>query len=172
MRRLLFLLFVSFSAVAQAHPLVGAAGRGDLAAVRCMIESGVCTEVRNGVGETALMAAVDKGHAPVVQYLLANGANVNACDDHGENTFHEAIEEGRQPILEMLIKDPRLDINAPDTYGRTPLMRFAEAGKTDWVARLLAMGATVGDTDRWGRTALDRTSDATIQRLLKARGGM
>jgi len=188
MRKMLFLLFVSFSAVAQAHPLVDAAERGDLAAVRCMIESGMCTECRNDWGETALNEAVEESQCEVVSYLLKQGANINAVDNQGENVLHEAIEEylgeskdavhwgkgkcSGSAVLDALFKDPRLDINAPDPYGRTPLMRFAQAGKVEWVDRLLKMGATVGDVDRMGRTALDRTTDPTIQKLIKARGGV
>ena len=188
MRSILFLLFVSFSAVAQAHPLVDAAQRGDMAAIRCMIESGVCPEVRNKHGETALMEACDEDRPEIVAYLLKNGADINACDYQGENAFHEAIEEflgkakrahhegggmnddASPAVLNVLMADPRLDVNAADTFGRTPLMLFAEAGKADWVARLLKIGATVGDVDRLGRTALDRSTDATVQKLLKERG--
>lgn len=187
---MLFLLFVSFSAVAQAHPLVDAAERGDLAAVRCLVESGVPVDVRNESGETALHEACDEGYPAIVEYLIKNGANVNdAGDNHGENSFHEAIEEylgdskgykhyrtsgtpDTKGVLEVILKDPRLDLNAPDPWGRTPLMRFAAANNTEYVARLLAMGASPGEVDRDGRTAMERTTDPTIQKLLKQRGGM
>ena len=165
-----------------------AAERGDLAAVRCMIESGVPVDARNSYGETALKEACDETRPEIVTYLLQAGADINAVDNKGENSFHEAIEEylgqghdylhlggGENAnyttcVLDILIKDPRLDINAADSYGRTPLMRFAQAGKADWVEKLLKMGATVGDTDRHGRTALDRTKDPTIQKMLRDRG--
>lgn len=189
MRRMLFLLFISFSAVAQAHPLVDAVERGDLAAVRCLVESGVSADSRNAAGETALNEACDEGYPAIAEYLLKNGANINETDGQGENCFHEAIEEylgfakgykhnrpGGNPdpkgVLEVLLKDPRLDLNAPDPWGRTPLMRFAAANNTEYVARLLAMGASPGEVDRDGRTAMDRTTDPTIQKLLKQRGGM
>lgn len=189
MRRMLFLLFVSFSAVAQAHPLVDAAERGDMAAVRCLVESGVPVDVRNGSGETALHEACDEGYPAIAEYLIKNGANVNETDDQGESCFHEAIEEylgaskgnkhnrkGGNPdpkgVLELLLKNPRVDLNAPDPWGRTPLMRFAAANNAEYVARLLALGASPGDVDREGRTAMERTTDPTIQKLLKQRGGM
>ncbi|MBT9582540.1 ankyrin repeat domain-containing protein [bacterium] len=171
MRRTLFLLFISFSAVVQAHPLVGAAGRGDAAAVRCMIESGVCTEVRNNVGVTALQVAVYNGRLDVVEYLLKSGADINAVDNSGWNAFHVAILENRAPILNALLKDPRLDVNAPDSHGDTPLMKFAQSGNAEMVSRLLKIGANVGDVDRYGQTALDLSTDATVQKLLKGRGG-
>lgn len=189
MRRMLFLLFVSFSAVAQAHPLVDAAERGDLAAVRCLVESGVPVDSRNAVGETALKEACDEGFPAIAEYLLKNGADVNETDDKGENCFHEAIEEylgeGKpythhrtsgtpdpKGVLEVLLKQPRLDLNATDVYGRTPLMRFAAANNAEYVSRLLALGASTGEVDRAGRTAMDRSTDPTIQKLIKARGGM
>ena len=79
-------------------------------------------------------------------------------------------DDASPAVLNILMADPRLDVNAADTFERTPLMLFAEAGKADWVARLLKIGATVGDVDRLGRTALDRSTDATVQKLLKERG--
>ena len=189
MRSILFLLFVSFSAVAQAHPLVDAAERGDLAAVRCLVESGVPVDSKNAAGETALNEACDEGYPAIAEYLLKNGANVNETDNQGESCFDEAIEEylgvsktnrhhrpGPNPdpkgVLEVLLKNPRLDLNAPDPWGRTPLMRFAAANNTEYVARLLALGASPGEVDRDGRTAMDRTNDPTIQKMLKQRGGM
>ncbi|MFN8607546.1 MAG: ankyrin repeat domain-containing protein [Vulcanimicrobiota bacterium] len=189
MRRMLFLLFVSFSAVAQAHPLVDAAERGDLAAVKCLVESGVPVDSRDVRGSTALKEACDEGYPAIAEYLLKNGADVNEADNKGENCFHEAIEEflgdskgyphyrtsgtpDNKGVLEVLLKDPRLDLNAVDCYGRTPLMRFAAANNTEYVARLLAMGASPGEVDRLGRTAMERTTDPTIQKLLKQRGGM
>lgn len=189
MRRMLFLLFVSFSAVAQAHPLVDAAERGDLAAVRCLVESGVPVDSKNEFGETALKEACDEGYPAIADYLLKNGADVNEVDDKGENVFHEAIEEflgqgkgythrrasgtpDNKGVLEIILKQPRLDLNTPDVYGRTPLMRFAAANNAEYVSRLLALGASPGEVDRAGRTAMERTTDPTIQKLLKARGGM
>lgn len=189
MRSILFLLFVSFSAVAQAHPLVEAAERGDLAAVRCLVESGVPVDSTNAAGETALNEACDEGYPAIAEYLLKNGANINHTDNQGENSFDEAIEEyigtsknnrhlrpGPNPdpkgVLEVLLKNPRLDLNAADPWGRTPLMRFAQANNSEYVSRLLALGASPGEVDREGRTAMDRTTDPTIQKLLKQRGGM
>lgn len=189
MRRMLFLLFVSFSAVAQAHPLVSAAERGDLAAVKCQVESGVPVDTVDRRGSTALKEACDEGYPAIAEYLLKNGANVNGVDNKGESCFHEAIEEylgdakeyrhyrksgtpDNKGVLEVFLKNPRLDLNAPDAYGRTPLMRFAAANNAEYVARLLALGASPGEVDREGRTAMERTTDPTIQRLLKQRGGM
>lgn len=189
MRRILFLLFVSFSAVAQAHPLVDSAERGDLAAVRCLVESGVPVDSKNSSGETALNEACDEGYPAIAEYLLKNGADVNEIDEHGENSFHEAIEEyldkgntgghyrtsgspDPKGVLDVVLKNPRLNLNAADRWGRTPLMRFAQANNAEYVARLLAMGASPGEVDWDGRTAMDRTTDPTIQKLLKQRGGM
>lgn len=189
MRRMLFLLFVSFSAVAQAHPLVDAAEAGDLAAVKCLVESGVPVDTRDWHGSTALKGACNEGYPAIAEYLLKNGADVNIDDGKGENCLHEAIEEylgdskgykhkrtsgtpDNKGVLEVLLKNPRIDLNAVDCYGRTPLMRFAAANNAEYVARLLALGASPGEVDREGRTAMERTTDPTIQRLLKQRGGM
>lgn len=165
MRIILFLLFLSFSA--QAHPLVDAAERGDLAAVKRMIEAGVYVDVLNAEGETALHEAIDEGHLAIVDYLLKNGANVNFVDHEGEPVLHEAIEEWNIPILERILQEPRLDINAVDQFGRTALMRLAAAGHADWVKRFIHLGASVGDVCNNGKTALQMATDPKVQQVLK-----
>jgi ankyrin repeat protein len=169
MKNILFLLFLSCAA--QAHPLVNAAERGDLAAVRRMIEDGTCTEVLNEEGETALIEAVDEGHLPVIEYLLKAGADPNFIDRQGETVLHEAIEEDRAPVVELLLKDPRLHINTVEpTHLRTPLMMVAMAGKAAWVEKFIHLGASVGEIDRDGKTALDLAKDASVQKILREHG--
>lgn len=169
MKNFLFLLLLSCAA--QAHPLVNAAERGDLAAVRRMIENGVCTEVLNEEGETALIEAVDEGHLPIVEFLLKAGADPNFMDRQGESVLHEAIEEGRVPVIEALLKDPRLHINTVEPiFQRTPLMRLAIAGKADLVEKFIHKGASVGEVDRDGKTALDLAKDASVQKILREHG--
>lgn len=165
MRIILFLLFLTFSA--QAHPLVDAAERGDLATVKRFIENGVYIDSVNDEGETALNEAIDEGHLAIVDYLLLNGACVNFVDAKGEPILHEAIEEWNVPILERLVKEPRLNINALDQFGRTPLMRLAAAGRSEWVERFIHMGASIGDIDMKKRSALRQSTDTKTQQILK-----
>jgi hypothetical protein len=75
--------------------LVGAAGRGDIAAVRSLLAGGANpNEVDNsGVykGWTPLMAAARGGHADIVRLLLKAHANVNATNEYGGTALDIAV---------------------------------------------------------------------------------
>lgn len=174
MRSMLFLLFLSLSLGAQAHPLVEAAGRGDVGAVQALLESGVDIDSTDSEGETALHEACDEGHLDVLDYLLKQGARLHMKDQEGEDALHECVEEalkkGRWTLLDRLLQEPRLDLNSQDGQGRTVLMMLAQAGHAPYVERILRLGAAVGIFDRNGRTALDHASDPAVQELLRRSG--
>jgi ankyrin repeat protein len=58
-------------------PLINAARRGEVGAVRLLLQRGALPNVRT-VDETALHAAAARGHSEAVWSLLEAGANVNA----------------------------------------------------------------------------------------------
>jgi hypothetical protein len=70
-----------------ATPLIEAAARGDLAAVRRLVAAGASLEARDASGRTALLAAVQGGHEGVALALVALGADVNAQDNIDDSPF-------------------------------------------------------------------------------------
>src|SRR5262245_32710088 len=69
-----------------------AARKGDVAAVKAMVEKGTDINARTKYGATALSYACDKGHVELVKYLLDHGADVNVKDTfYGEVTLGWAI---------------------------------------------------------------------------------
>jgi ankyrin repeat protein len=66
--------------------LVDAAGHGQAAAVRLMLDAGFPLEARGQDGATALHAAAGSGSAEVVRLLLDRGADIEACDTTWDST--------------------------------------------------------------------------------------
>jgi len=65
--------------------LIAAARKGDLAAVKTLVEQGASVETKTPYGQTPLYVAAMNGHEPVVQFLLEKGASTDVKD-----TFYKA----------------------------------------------------------------------------------
>ncbi|PYH83211.1 ankyrin, partial [Aspergillus uvarum CBS 121591] len=70
--------------------------------------------------------------------------------------LHIAAQKGHERIVRMLLHhhQPRLDANAPDSEGRTPLMHAVVAGHAAVVRALLAAGARCDPVDHRRRSVL------------------
>jgi ankyrin repeat protein len=69
----------------KADALSDAARKGDVAAVKKLLDEGVNVDTKFRYNRTALSFAADRGHAEVVKLLLDRGADINAKD-----TFYNA----------------------------------------------------------------------------------
>jgi protein-disulfide isomerase len=67
--------------------------------------------------------------------------------------IHAAVRAGDAEQVGTALKNGA-DVNAPDNWGRTPLIVALQQGKTHVVEMLLDRGASVAATDAWGRTPL------------------
>src|SRR5437870_12792516 len=88
-RLVVFLLLVGsagrLGAADSKEELFGAARKGNVAAVKALLDKGVDVNSKNAYGATALSYAADKGHLEIVKLLLAHKATVNVKD-----TFYNA----------------------------------------------------------------------------------
>jgi ankyrin repeat protein len=75
-----------------ARELTDAAFRGDLEAVRRLLDSGVPADVPDGMGKTALHNAIEGGCVNVVTLLLDRGANVDGPRGEPWTPLHHAID--------------------------------------------------------------------------------
>ena len=132
--------------------LIGAAGRGDLAAVERLIREGASVAARDNRGRTALLVATHGNHVPVARALIAAGADVNAKDDIQDSAFLYAGAEGRIEILKMTL--PTADLKSTNRYGGTALIPAAHHGHTEAVRILLATAIDKDHVNRLGWTAL------------------
>ena len=87
--------------------------RGSVDDVRRFLKEGVDVNSREGLGETALMAAACRGHADVVRLLLEAGAKVNADDDYYRTALSFAAEHGHPEVARLLL-DAGANFNALD----------------------------------------------------------
>ncbi|HWK97536.1 MAG TPA: ankyrin repeat domain-containing protein [Pseudolabrys sp.] len=136
--------------------LIEAAGRGDTAAVRRLLEAGASVKARDGQGRTALLAATHA--APGVgteaaRLLIAGGADVNAKDGIEDSPYLYAAAEGRNDILRMTLA-AGADLKSTNRYGGTGLIPAAHHGHLETVRILLGTAIDKDHVNKLGWTAL------------------
>jgi len=124
----------------RATALIRAAGTGDVALVRLLVEAGapvadLCPCVNH---ESALVTAVSIGATDVVDYLLDHGAPVDDGAFDGESTaLHVAVHRERHDLVRRLLA-AGADPAATDAHGRTA---------ADWAALKAARRPEANDGD-------------------------
>jgi len=91
--------------VGAESPLINAARRGHVAAVRLLLQHGALPNMRT-TDETPLHAAAARGHADVVALLLAWGANYRALIGFGgQHALGDAVSGGHGEVVWLLYKE-------------------------------------------------------------------
>lgn len=152
MKQLLILFALLFALPVQAQPLVAAAERGDVAALRQLLASGQAVDQRDARGRTALLAATHENRIEAARLLIAAGADVNAKDSIDDSPYLYAGAEGRLEILRLTL--PKADLKSVNRYGGTALIPAAHHGHVKVVRELLATATDVNHVNRLGWTAL------------------
>lgn len=83
--------------------LAAAAGNGDYALVKALVESGANLNMRDEEGYTALTWAAQHGYADVTTYLVQHGANLNPLDTGGYTPLMWAVQEGHYDVVQVLL---------------------------------------------------------------------
>lgn len=88
---------------------------------------------------TALHLAVEHNHESVISLFLADIRIQVNCGDYATNQtpLMQAVQAQNLSIVELLLTCPRLDVNAPNKYGLTPLMAASFRNKSDDIALAL-----------------------------------
>lgn len=134
-------------------PLVDAAGRGDLAQVRRLLEAGAAIEQRDARGRTPVLAATAGKHLEVVRALIARGANVNAQDHQRDSAFLLAGASGYTEIVRATLA-AGADLKSTNRYGGTALIPACHHGHVETVRLLLTTPIDVDHINNLGWTAL------------------
>jgi hypothetical protein len=128
--------------------LLAATRKGDLAAVKALLDRGVSVNSKSPYGSTPLFFACDRGHVEIVKLLIDRGADVNV-----EDTFYHAtaltwaLQKNRPEIVKLLLdhgaKSAADVLETGARSGNTQLMKIAlEAkGGVDKVALSTALVA-------------------------------
>lgn len=149
---------------ACASPLHKAAERGDVQAVRTLLDQGAQVNEEGDPGDkwfhaTALHWASARGHLQVMELLLDRGADVNVTIGHNQTPLHWASGAGQLKAVQLLL-DRGADVNAKNAYGDTALHDAAKGGHQQVAQLLLERGAMAGDTNRYGETPTAVAKDA------------
>ena len=106
--------------------LMAAANRGDVGAVRALLDGGAAPDVTDDAGETPLIcAAADSRHGgqclSVIDALLTHGAHIDARNGQKMSPLMFAACEGTPAAVSLLIARGA-DVNARDADGRSMIV--------------------------------------------------
>jgi ankyrin repeat protein len=142
-----------------------------------LFEHGAKDDVRtaNKDGWTPLNSASNSGHLSLVKFLYEHGAkeDVRVPSENGWTPLHAASASGHIDVLNFLYRDgaqpldtSKVDVDAKDNYGRTPLSCAAQNGHQAVVKQLLDSGKVdVDSKDNYGRTPLSHTAQGGHQKV-------
>jgi len=114
--------------------------------------------------------AVELDRPRAVSQILERGFDPNSPNAQGHVALFLALRDGSPGVAEVLLNSPKLNVDATNAAGETPLMMAALRGDLDWTKRLIARGAQV---NRAGWTPLHYAAsgpEATVVALLLDRG--
>lgn len=132
-----------------AAPVADAAMRGDLAAVRALVQQGGSVHAAQGDGMTALHWAAWHGDSAMTAVLLRARASLAAATRVGAHTpLHVAARQGQAPVVRVLLR-AGADVAERTAEGATALHLAALAGDTGVIGALLRRGAAVDATEPW-----------------------
>jgi hypothetical protein len=163
---LALLLLLPWSASAQdpGDELRRAAGAGDVAKVKELLDKGVDVNAANSYGGTALAFACDRGHLEVIKLLLDRGANPDTQD-----TFYKskpvvwAAQKGHTEIVKLLL-DRGV---APDPQ----ILMMGIYGEQPAVVKLMLERAKPGEEGlSQALAAAEQVGNAEVVEMLKAAG--
>ncbi|KAK3251628.1 hypothetical protein CYMTET_39030 [Cymbomonas tetramitiformis] len=165
--------------------LCDAAGNGDIATVRRLVQNRVNPNCGDYDGRTPLHLAAAEGRQQVVEFLMSAGASQHAEDRWGCTPLMDAINAGNQLLTNILFQSGakintqhsadktctaastgnirmlrlldvcKTEFNCGDYDSRCPMHLAAAEGWLLAVSFLLRSGADPNCWDRWGGTPLE-----------------
>ncbi len=87
--------------------------------------------------------AIRRDDASTITALLARGFDPNTRDPKGQNGLLMALSEPALKAAQALLDAPKIDVEARNKAGESPLMIAALHGQIDMVRELIAKGADI-----------------------------
>jgi uncharacterized protein len=135
-------LYFTAGAAAPASPVADAAMKGDIAAVKSLIQQKADVNVAQPDGATALQWAAYNDNLALADMLIAAGADPKKANREGATPMYLASIRGSSAMIERLLKAGS-DPNEAGPQGETPLMLAARNGNLAAMKVLLEHKADV-----------------------------
>jgi ankyrin repeat protein len=134
--------------------LSNAVRKGNVNAVKKLLNNGASVNQADKYGGTPLIIASGLGRADIVKLLLAKGANVNKANNNGNTPLYIASREGHPEVVKVLLAAPGIDVNKAGKDGATPLIIASWKDHAEVVKLLLSKGANINKANNEGDTPL------------------
>ena len=122
--------------------IADAAMRGDMDAVRALLDQSADVNATQGDGATAMHWAAYRGDMDLARLLIEAGADPSAANRNGSTPLWLASTNGDAAMIGVLL-DAGADPNEQLPLGRSPLMLVARTGNAEAVAALIEGGADI-----------------------------
>jgi ankyrin repeat protein len=103
----------------------------------------LCISSAHGAPREDWFRAVDVDADRLVAELIAAGADPNQRDDKGQHALYLALRGDASKVAALLVEHPKVDVDAANAQGETPLMMAALRGQAGLARRLVERGARV-----------------------------
>jgi hypothetical protein len=120
-----------------------------------LIGLGVDLNAVDNRGVTPLMVTAEFGSPAALKLLLGKGADASLRSNTGETAMFAAVRAAADSSVRLvLLKAAKLDVNARNVHGMTPLMVACQhLSRAEAVEALMSMGADPNLADFEGKTA-------------------
>jgi len=151
----LVLMVLLFAGGLADSPVADAAMRGDVEAVRLLLDNGAEVDAAQGDGMTALHWAGQIGDVGLAEMLVRAGADLEPLIRNGAHTpLHVASEAGNEQVVAVLL-EAGANVRVASEGGSTPLHFAAMSGSGETIEALVDHGADVDAREfAWGQTPL------------------
>ncbi|XP_040913835.1 BRCA1-associated RING domain protein 1 isoform X2 [Toxotes jaculatrix] len=100
-------------------PLHLAAIKGDVEAVKELLDQGADPNLKDNAGWTPLHEACNLGHVAVVEVLVSRGALLNTPGYENDSPLHDAVRNGHPAVVKLLLQRGASQ-NVLNLYGKRP----------------------------------------------------
>ncbi|KAF6788786.1 ankyrin repeat domain-containing protein 52 [Colletotrichum sojae] len=133
--------------------LGAACDKGNLEAVRLVMEAGANIDMVDHRRRTPIYAASHNGHVDVIKVLLEKGADISVADNDGWTPLNAASNGGHLEVVKVLL-EKGADVSVASQSGLTPLNTASYGGHLEVVKVLLEKGADASVASQSGWTPL------------------